>query len=123
MNDEIRIVSSSWFTAEFLELSAPARKRIDRRLAGLQEKGWTAALADGTIKHLEEDIWEVRVLGTGESYRLLFFPTPGRRMRLLVLTTCATKAAVGKRRLLSLAIERARSRRDWWIEQQKESAR
>lgn len=120
MRDEIRIISSGWFQKEFLSVPEVQRKRIDRRLAALQGKGWMAAVADGTIEHLEEGIWEVRVLGTGAAYRILFFPAPGQTMRLLVLTSCASKTAVGKRRLLKQAIERAKRRRDLWIEQHKE---
>ena len=120
MRDEIRIISSSWFKEEFLSIPEVQRKRIDRRLSALQGKGWMAAVADGTIEHLEEGIWEVRVLGIGAAYRILFFPAPGRTMRLLVLTSCTSKTAVGKRRLLKLAIERAKRRRDLWIEQHKE---
>ena len=120
MGDEVRIVTSSWFDEEFRPLPQPDRKRIDRRLLMFQGKGWTAALRDGTIEHLEDGIWEVRVLGTGPAYRLLFFPAPGRAMRLIVLTSCVSKTAVGKRRLLRQAIERAKRRRDLWIEQHKE---
>jgi putative component of toxin-antitoxin plasmid stabilization module len=120
VRDGIRIVTSYWFDEEFHALPEPARKRINRRLLGLQVKGWTAALADGTIDHLEDGIWEVRVPGTGPAYRLLFFPAPGRAMRLVVLTSCLSKTAVGKRRLLSRAIERAKRRRDLWIEKNTE---
>ena len=119
MADEIQIFTTPWFEAEQKELPLADRQRITRRLRALREKGWVAALADGTIKHLRDGIWEVRVLGQA-AYRLLFYPAPGRAIRVVVLTNCAAKSAVAKKRLLDLEIERARSRRHAWLDHQKE---
>lgn len=115
MHDDIRIVSSSWFNQELLRLPEKQQSRIRRRLGMLEVKGWMASIADGTIDHLEDGIWEVRVLGTGPAYRVLFFPAPRRTLRMLVLTTVAAKPAVAKQRLLNREIERAKRRRDQWI--------
>jgi putative component of toxin-antitoxin plasmid stabilization module len=117
VHDEIRIVSSSWFTRELLRLPEKQQRRIRHRLGMLEVKGWMASVADGTIQHLRDGIWEVRVLGTGPAYRVFFFPAPRRAMRMLVLTNVVAKSAVEKQRLLALEIERARRRRDEWIAQ------
>lgn len=117
MHDEIRIDSSRWFTEELLGLPVKDAERVVDRLDSLQRKGWRAAITDGTIKHLRDGIWEVRVLGAGAAYRLLFFPAPARAMRLVVLTTCAAKSVVAKRKRLELEIDRAIRRRDEWIRQ------
>jgi putative component of toxin-antitoxin plasmid stabilization module len=102
---------------EVLGLPKRERRRVNERLKALGRKGWNAALADGTIKHLRDGIWEVRVLGTGAAYRLLFFPAPERAMRLVVVTTCAAKSVLTKRTRMEREIDRAISRRDQWIEQ------
>lgn len=114
MVDEIQISSTPWFEEEASRLPVADQKRIARRLGALQAKGWAAALADGTIRHLRDGIWEVRVLGKG-AYRLLFYPAPRKTLRAVVLTTCAAKSAIEKRRLLDLEIDRAMLRRDAWL--------
>lgn len=120
MSDEICVQSSSWFTAELLRLPVKEQQRIRRRLGVLEVKGWMASVADGTITHLRDGIWEVRVLGTGPAWRIFFFPAPRRTMRMLVLTSVAAKSEVAKKRRLDLEIERARRRRDEWIAQNQE---
>lgn len=120
MGDEIRVVPSSWFDEEFRALPRRDRERIDRRLLMLQARGWKAALAEGILEHLDEGIWKARVTGTGRAYRILFFPAPGRAMRLLVLASCLSGAAIGRRRVPGEEIERAKRRRDEWTEQHKE---
>lgn len=117
MGDEIRVVSSRWFVEELLSLPVNQRRRIRRRLGALEGKGWVGAITDGTIQHIRDGIWEIRVLGRGAAYRIFFFPAPRRAMRMLVLTTLAAKSVVGKQRLLDLEVERAKRRRDDWIEQ------
>jgi hypothetical protein len=117
MDDEIEVVSSPWFTEELLAVPEADAKRIVDRLSSLHRKGWRAAIADGTIKHLRNGIWEVRVLGTGAAYRLLFFPAAGRAMRLVVVTTCVAKSVIAKRKRLEQELDRAIRRRDEWIQQ------
>lgn len=120
MHDEIRIISSTWFKQELLRLPEKQQSRIRHRLGMLEVKGWMASIADGTIDHLRDGIWEVRVLGTGSAYRVFFFPAPRRAMRILVLTSVVAKSAAAKQRLLDLEIERAKRRRDEWIAQNQE---
>jgi phage-related protein len=121
VRDEIRTISSKWFVDELLSLPVDQRRRVRRRLGLLEEKGWTAAIGDGTIQHIRDGIWEVRVLGRGAAYRIFFFPAPRRAMRILVLTTVAPKSAVAKQRLLDLEVERAKRRRDEWIAEPREN--
>ncbi|HEX2210669.1 MAG TPA: type II toxin-antitoxin system RelE/ParE family toxin [Longimicrobium sp.] len=117
MHDEIRIISSTWFKQELLRLPEKQQTRIRRRLGMLAVKGWMASIADGTIDHLRDGIWEMRVAGPGAAYRIFFFPAPRRVMRTLVLATAVPKSAADKQRLLDLEIERAKRRRDEWIAQ------
>lgn len=120
MDDAIRIISTRWFTDDLHRVPVDQQRRIRRRLGMLEAKGWMAAVADGTIEHLRDGIWEVRVLGKGAAYRVFFFPAPRRTIRMLVLTTVAAKSAVAKQRRLDLEIERARRRRDGWIAEHQE---
>lgn len=118
MSDALEVVSTPWFDQEVLELPQPDRDRIDRKLERLVTKGWPMSLADGSVKHLRDGIHELRVLGRGGAYRLLFFLMPGRAPRLVVLTTCAAKSLMKKRKRLDAEIERAKWRRALWMDQQ-----
>lgn len=120
MSDEIEVVASSWYTAEVRALPVDHRDRIDRKLTSLVAKGWSAAITDRSVKHLRDGIHELRVLGQGAAFRLLFFLAPGRSPRMVVLTTCAAKSAMAKRQRLDAEIERARNRRTAWTEQRNE---
>ena len=120
MDDTLTVVASSWYTTEVRALLAEHRDRIDRKLAALVAKGWSAAISDGSVKHLRDGIHELRALGQGAAFRLLFFLVPGRSPRVVVLTTCAPKAAMAKRQRLDAEIERAKNRRTAWMEQRNE---
>lgn len=119
MSDQFEVVPSSWYTAEVRELPREARDRIDRRLANFANKGWAAALSDRSVRHLRDGIYELRVLGTGAAFRVLFFVVPGRSPRIVVLTTCALKSVMKKRQRMDAEIERATERRTAWLEQQR----
>lgn len=119
MSDALEVVSTEWFKEEFLALPRPDRDRVIRRVHKLPEKGWNAAIQDGTVKPLRDGIHELRVPGRGSAYRILFFLMPGRTPRLVVLTTCAAKSLTKKRQRLNAELERAKWRRAVWIEQQK----
>jgi putative component of toxin-antitoxin plasmid stabilization module len=117
VSDSLEIVASSWFRQEFGELQKDQRKRINRKLMEFTAKGWSAAMADQTVKHLRDGIYELRVPGRGPAFRLLFFVVPGRRPRVVVLTTCAAKSLMKKRQRLDAEVERAKSRRAAWTAQ------
>jgi hypothetical protein len=94
---------------------------VTRKLVSLSEKTWSAAIADRTIAPLMDGIYEVRVLGRGAAYRLLFFVVPGRSPRLVVVTACVSKAVMKKKAGLAAAIARARTRRQVWLQQQEKA--
>jgi len=119
MSEPLEIVPTSWYTAEVRALPHQGRDRIDRRLFNFAQKGWAASLADATVKHLRDGIYELRVLGQGAAYPVLFFVAPGRAARVVVLTTCAAKSVMKKRGRLDAEVERALDRRSRWMEQQR----
>lgn len=83
-------------------------------------KGWCAAMGNETIKPLRDGIYELRVLGRGAAFRLLFFVVPGLSPRMVVLTTCASKSDMLKRQRMEAEIDRAIQRRAAWMEQRNE---
>ena len=115
MDDSLEVVTSLWYMLELEALSKDHRDQIQRKLIAFAAKGWSAAMADQTVKHLQDGIYELRVLGHGAAFRLLFFVVPGRRPRVIVLTTCAAKSLMQKRRRLDAEIERAKDRRAAWM--------
>ncbi|HEX2076689.1 MAG TPA: type II toxin-antitoxin system RelE/ParE family toxin [Longimicrobium sp.] len=119
MSDALEVETTEWFEEEVLALPGPDQNRINRRLRGLPRKGWNAAIRDGTVSPLRDGIHELRIMGRGSAYRILFFLMPGRTPRLVVLTTCATKELMKKRQRMDAEIERAKWRRALWMEQQK----
>lgn len=119
MSDALEVISTPWFEEEVLSLPQLDQDRIDRRIGDLLRKGWDDAVRDRTVKLLRDGICEVRILGHGPAYRLLFFLMPGHTPRLVVLTACAAKARLTKRRQMDAEIERAKWRRALWLDQQK----
>lgn len=119
MGDQVEVVTTPWYDADLRELPEYDQRRIADRLKAFARKGWRYAIGDQTVKHLRDGIHEVRVLGRGAAFRVLFFIVPGRSPRVVVLTTCAAKSVMKKRQRLDAEIERARARRAWWLEQQK----
>jgi phage-related protein len=125
MSDGFELVASAWFRQELAALPQEQQDRIDGKLAAFTSKGWSAAKRDQTVKHLDDGIYELRIVGHGPAYRLLFFVVPGRQPRIVVLTTCAAKSLMKKRQRMESEIERAKSRRAAWREEmrKKEEAR
>jgi phage-related protein len=115
MDDTVEVVTSPWYMRELRALPRDNRDQIQRKLIAFAAKGWSAAMADQTVKHLQDGIYELRVLGHGPAFRLLFFVVPGRRPRVIVLTTCAAKSLMQKRQRLDAEIERAKDRRAAWM--------
>jgi putative component of toxin-antitoxin plasmid stabilization module len=66
---------------------------------------------------LTEGIHELRIVGKGPAYRVLFFVVPGNPGRLVVLLGCVRKGSMLKRRVKAAEIERAVARRDVWLTQ------
>jgi hypothetical protein len=123
MGDSFDVVLTEWYKSELLELPERDQVRVKRKLHDFCGKGWTAAITDQTVRHLRDGIHELRILGRGASFRVLFFLVPGRSPRVVVLTTCASKSEMKKRQRLKTEIERAKARRDVWQEQQRKRAK
>ncbi|WP_420125777.1 type II toxin-antitoxin system RelE/ParE family toxin [Longimicrobium sp.] len=119
MDDSVKVLTSPWYMLELRALPRDHQDQIQRKLIAFAAKGWSAAMADQTVKHLQDGIYELRVLAHGPAFRLLFFVVPGRRPRLIVVTTCAAKSLTLKRRLLDAEIRRAKGRRTAWMENDK----
>lgn len=119
MSDGLEVVSTPWYEAELLALPGPDQERVERRLKGLSSRGWGPSMADQRIKHLRDGIYELRILGRGAAYRVLFFVAPGLAARVVVLTTCAAKSLMKKRGVMEAEIRRALDRRAWWMEQKR----
>jgi phage-related protein len=120
MGDDLEIVATPWYDAELSALPDPAQARVETQLERLRERTWESAITDQRIKRLQHGIYELRILGHGAAYRVLFFVAPGRSPRMLVLTTCVAKSMMKKRHRLDTEIHRAVDRRAWWLEQQKQ---
>jgi putative component of toxin-antitoxin plasmid stabilization module len=118
VSDAIDVRLTEDCRAELRELPKPDRTWINGVIHGLQAKGWQAAMADRTIAPLQDGIWELRIVGHGAAYRILFFVMPGRSPRLVVLTLCLAKSDSQKTRVLKAAVARAARRRELWLEQE-----
>ena len=121
MSDSLEVVPTQWYESELMALPGPAQTRVERKVNALRQKGWDLAVKDQTIKHLRDGIHELRVLGHGAAFRVLFFVVPGRSPRLVVLTACPAKSAMKKHSRMDAEIERAVLRRALWLEQQKKN--
>jgi len=116
MSDDIEVEVTDWYRADLALLPKPDQARVTRKLVSLSKKPWSAAMADRTIAPLMDGIYEVRVLGRGAAYRLLFFVVQGRSPRLVVVTACVGKAVLKKKAGLAAEIARARARRQVWLQ-------
>jgi hypothetical protein len=119
VNDEVQLVPSSWFVQEFFALPVHLQERVAKRLQTFGEKGWSASTSSRDIVALnEEGIWELRVLGRGAAFRVLFFLDPRERRRVVVLTTCASKSSIKKAHVMTAEITRAKMRRAQWLQEE-----
>jgi hypothetical protein len=121
VNDGIEVVETSWYRAELALLPRADRLRVERKVRTVRSKKWSEAVADRSIAPLMDGIYEVRVLGRGAAYRLLFFVAPGRAVRAVVLTACVNKSVMKKRAGLAAEIARAKARRQAWVDEQEKN--
>ncbi|HEX8317608.1 type II toxin-antitoxin system RelE/ParE family toxin [Longimicrobium sp.] len=115
MNDDVRVVLTEWFDADLRRLDEAQRGRIRERIRTLERKGWRASASNRDIAELENDIWEIRVVGSGPAFRCLFFVVPGVPGRAAVLTACVSKASIKRQRVMAAEIKRAEARRAQWL--------
>lgn len=119
MSDAVEVVYSSWYNEELEGLPEHHKARVERRIDVFVEKGWSSSMRDETIALLQDGIYELRVVGRGPAFRVLFFLAPGRSPRVVVLTACLAKAKLTKRHRLEAELNRAKNRRTDWLEQQR----
>ena len=119
MSDRIEVAYSSWYNAEVAALPDEQGVWIEQRVRAMLAKGWRRSMADRTVAPLRDGIYELRVLGTGPAYRVLFFIMPGRSPRMVVLTACVAKSVMIKRQRLDTELKRASERRAAWIAEQR----
>jgi hypothetical protein len=115
MRDQVRAEYTPWFLDELDELPPDQQARVVRRVQMLERKGWTISVRDDDIKSLDGMIWELRVIGKGPAYRVLFAPLPGKNGRIALLTNCVSKGLMKKNGVKLAEIERALGRRGEWI--------
>lgn len=118
----LRVEITSEAKGEIRELGGRAAARIGERIRHLELVGWEEAMRLKLVKDLgsiQRGIYEVRVTGTGEAYRLMCFPTRDQDGRLVVITTCVAKSGLLGHRLKA-HVQRAAQRRDQWLRQQEE---
>jgi putative component of toxin-antitoxin plasmid stabilization module len=118
MAHEVEVITTEWYDAEFSSLEAVHRSRINRRIDLLQQTPWNVSLEKRMVAPLREGIYEMRVLGKGAAFRVLFFLAPGRTPRMVVLTACVAKSVMKKRRRFDAELARAETRRALWLERE-----
>ncbi|HEY0021413.1 MAG TPA: type II toxin-antitoxin system RelE/ParE family toxin [Longimicrobium sp.] len=118
MNDDVQVVPTEWFVRDVRRLSANLRARVDRRIRELGKKGWVASARSRDVAELDDGIWELRVLGQGTAFRVLFFLDPRYPGRRVVLMACVAKASMKKAHVMTSEIERAKARRAQWLPQE-----
>jgi putative component of toxin-antitoxin plasmid stabilization module len=117
----MEVVLTEWYHRDLELLPRLEKMRVERKVVSLSSKPWSAAIADRTIAPLMDGIYEVRILGRGAAYRVLFFVAPGRSPRLVVVTTCAAKAVMKKRAGMNAEVARAKARRQAWLAEQEKA--
>jgi putative component of toxin-antitoxin plasmid stabilization module len=124
--DLLRIELMPLAAREIRELGAGAAARIETKLRIVRAAGWEGAVASGMFRDLgsvEHGIFEIRVTGTGEAYRLLCFATRDRAGRVVLVASCVAKNRLLGRERLKQHVRRAALRRDRWMEANREEER
>jgi hypothetical protein len=119
MSDSFEVVYSSWYNADLERLADHHQERVERKVDTFIKKGWMSSVRDRTVAPLQDGIYEIRVLGRGAAFRVLFFLVPARSPRVVVLTACLAKAMLKKGQRMDAELERARHRRTIWLEQER----
>jgi phage-related protein len=118
MLDSIMMVLTDSVVRELAALPAGQRNRVLARIRHVEQMGWTTAVRGGDLIPLRSRVWELRVLGTGPAFRILFVPTTTDMERRLVLTTCVSKAELKKRAVMDAHVRRALRRFEQWLVEQ-----
>lgn len=118
MSAELRVVIPPLARDEIRSFGARAAARIEDRLRILRAAGWEAARSAGMIRDLgsiARGIFEIRVTGRGEAYRLFCFAAAGRPGRIVVVASCVEKSRLLGQLRFREHVLRAALRRDDWM--------
>lgn len=89
-----------------LEALPPDMRARLARLAEIIEELGFAALPGGSVKHLEDKLWELRITGRDGISRAIYVTATGRRM--VILRVFIKKSQATPRQELELARRRAK---------------
>lgn len=116
MSDVSEIEYTEEASKELASIPADRRAAVLSKIQQVKLKGWQKSLEVRDVKKLEGEIYEIRQVGKGASFRVLCFQTGGETGRIVVTTTCAAKSKLLKRKRLKQEIRRAENRRLQWLE-------
>lgn len=91
--------------AELAALPADMRARFERIVMLMREHG-LERVREPYVKHLEDKLWEMRLIGRDGIARAIYVTASGRR--IIVLRTFVKKTEKTPKRELELARERAK---------------
>jgi phage-related protein len=108
--DEVRVGWSVVFVdeaaqAEVSDLPADMRAKVERIVMLMREHG-LEKVREPYVKHLEDKLWEMRLIGRDGIARTIYVTASGRR--IVVLRTFVKKTGKTPKRELELARERAK---------------
>lgn len=115
---DLRILIPRPAAEEIRSYGTRAAARIEQRLRIVRAAGWEAARSAGMIRDLgriAKGIFEIRVTGRGEAYRLLCFATGDGSGRVVVVAGCVQKSRLLGPLRMKEHVLRAASRRDEWM--------
>lgn len=91
--------------AELSDLPADMRAKFERIVMLMRQHGLDK-VREPYVKHLEDKLWEMRLIGRGGIARAIYVTASGRR--IVVLRTFVKKTEKTPKRDLELARERAK---------------
>jgi hypothetical protein len=116
----LRILVPRLAADEIRSFGPRAAARIEERLRIVRAAGWEGARSAGMIRDLgriAKGIFEIRVTGRGEAYRLLCFATGDGSGRIVVVAGCVQKSRLLGSLRMKEHVLRAALRRDEWMAQ------
>lgn len=115
---ELRVLVPRIAAEEIRSFGPRAAARIEERLRIVRAAGWDAARSAGMVRDLgriAKGIFEIRVTGRGEAYRLLCFATGDGSGRIVVVAGCVEKSRLLGPLRMKEHVLRAAARREAWM--------
>ncbi len=115
---ELRVLVPRIAADEIRSFGPRGAARIEERLRIVRAAGWEAARSAGMVRdlgRLAKGIFEIRVTGRGEAYRLLCFATGDGSGRIVVVAGCVEKSRLIGALRMKEHVLRAAARRDEWM--------